>query len=346
MAVAWDRYLNGPIPQERFAECRRRCFAAFAEQRENILRVFEATAPRSIACLGAGSLNDIPYQEFVRRGAELHLVDWLPDATLNGIDLSIVDRTDAGEPRCLYCDPSVAGRDYCEHFRRAEGSDVPVCELYVEPADGSRRCREFAKGARPILHQADVTGGYADAFGRQVSVELRGVRDWKDGLTRGIALARRVEGRRAAPAIPDQSIDLVTSSMLLTQFENEPFQYLSTCVAALVGRPTPREEAALQALVEEFRDLLLNRQMEGHFQEIRRLLAPGGRCYLSFELFRRLEETNRWFVVAGMPRALEIAGRYFQIRFDLLPDEMRLSRFSTDEVPSLACSLVLEAADE
>ena len=80
---------------------------AFEEQRTNITPVFEAKSPKVIACLGAGVLNDIPYDLFVRSGARVHLVDWMPSSIEAGIDRSIIDVGENGCPRCAYCDPSV-----------------------------------------------------------------------------------------------------------------------------------------------------------------------------------------------------------------------------------------------
>lgn len=342
MSVAWDLYLNAPISPERFADCRNRCWEAFADQRANIQRVFEATTPRTVVCLGAGALNDIPYREFIRAGASLHLVDWLPGAVMNGIDLSIVESTERGEPCCLYSDSRVSGIDYCQHFQRGCDLKTQVCERYATRPDMSPRCTAFAKGIYPIIHQEDVTGGYATEFGRQVLAELRGVRRWKQALAKGLALARRAGGRHAPLGIPSHSADLVTSSMLLSQFEHEPYAYFAHRVADQIGPPSQREEDELHSLGEELRGVLLDQQVERHCLEIKRLLAPGGRCYLSFELFHRLE-TARWFVVTGMSRALEIVGRHFLLNFDILPERNVMGRFQTDATPSLVCGLLLEA---
>ena len=76
MLVGWDEYLKLSNACDTFHECCRRCRPAFEQHRRNIQCAVEITRPKTVACLGPGALNDIPYEFMVRLGASIHLVDW------------------------------------------------------------------------------------------------------------------------------------------------------------------------------------------------------------------------------------------------------------------------------
>ena len=76
MTITWDEYLTVPNAESKYSECAAVCRSTFAQQRQNIARLVESRRPKSVVCLGAGVLNDIPYPELVRIGAKVHLVDW------------------------------------------------------------------------------------------------------------------------------------------------------------------------------------------------------------------------------------------------------------------------------
>ena len=68
MPVGWEEYLKVSNPCDRFHECRRRCKSTFEQHRRVIRCAVEATRPKTVACLGAGVLNDIPFEFLVRSG--------------------------------------------------------------------------------------------------------------------------------------------------------------------------------------------------------------------------------------------------------------------------------------
>ena len=105
MSVTWDKYLRIPDADAATTTCRQRCRAAFQHQRANILRVLDAVVPSTVACFGAGALNDIPYEHLVRSGTTLHLIDWIPGAMEAGIDHAVISRGEVGALRCAYCQP-------------------------------------------------------------------------------------------------------------------------------------------------------------------------------------------------------------------------------------------------
>lgn len=99
------------------------------------------------------------------------------------------------------------------------------------------RCPTFDKGALPVTNCEDVTGGYAESFARRIGRTLQGVQSWRKAIERTVTLARKVRGTQRL-SLPSGSVDLVTSSMVVSQFEHEPYQFSSRCWrrSALLGR--------------------------------------------------------------------------------------------------------------
>ncbi len=81
MPVGWDEYLKVSNACDTFHKCCRQCRPAFEQHRRNIQCAVEVTRPKTVACLGAGVLNDIPDELMVRLGA------FHPS---RGLDLAIV----------------------------------------------------------------------------------------------------------------------------------------------------------------------------------------------------------------------------------------------------------------
>lgn len=301
-----------------------------------------------MACLGAGVLNDIPYRTFLAADATVYLVDWLPGSVDAGLKLSIIKTGDDGLPRCDYCDPAIPCPErYCRHFRHPAGQGgAGVCEHFAASQDEPLHCTAFERGDLPFVHYADVTAGYASDFARAVSTDLGRVRSWTEAFARARILAGRVKRHRRTLSIPDDAVQMVTSSMVMSQFEHEPYGFWAQQMVAQLGSPSPSEEARLLSVMEEFRTSLLDDQIERHCEEIDRILAPGGRCYLSTEMFHWLPQKKQWITVEGMPKMLEVLGRHFAFNFDLIPETESLSRFEARGGLSLACSFVLESKKE
>ena len=342
MSTSWDDYLRLPDASLASRECHLRCKNRFDLHRNNIQRVFDATRPDSVACLGTGVLNDIPYRWMVEAGASIHLVDWLPGIIDAGLALSIIGQDEHGQPNCIYCTSAIdCPEQYCRHYRESRESVQAVCDRFMPTSEPPLRCKAFERAEFPIVHHEDVTRGYASEFGRGVDDELRGVRSWKQAFARGMALAQNVKRYDMRLNIADASIKLVTSSMLLSQFDHEPYEYFTRRVAAKLGPPSENEEKRLLPTMESLRKTLLTTQIERHCMEIKRMLAPGGRCYMSFEVFHTVPDSTNWFVVKGMADALEIVGRHFLFDFDIIPQEEMITRFATRGAPSLVFSFVL-----
>lgn len=342
MPTSWNDYLNVPAAGNAYRKCQERCAEGFEPLRAVVRRVVEALQPENVACLGAGVLNDIPYRTLVRTAANIHLVDWLSGAVEAGIGRSILARGEDGLPRCVYC--ALGGETaetYCAHFEKDGDDESPVCARFEPGRDGLPACAAFAKGEQPQVHREDVTGGFATAFGGGVDKALAGVKSWKQALRRADGLANRVRHHHVGLDIEDGSIDLVTSSMVVSQFENEPYGYFSKRVAGILNRPSKKEERRLGAELDSLKSKLLIWQVERHCDEIERILAPGGCCFMAFEVFQCDPVSGRWFLVEEMHRVLGILGRRFDFDFGVLPAADSCVELNVDNAPSVVQTFLL-----
>jgi hypothetical protein len=348
MATAWDDYLTAAGTPEAYRLCRRERGDAFGPLREVLRRLIGTSRPRIVACLGAGVLNDIPYRALVRSGATIHLVDWLPGAVESGIADSVV-RVGGGadKPECVYCDlGDEKAWAYCRNFQLPRDPTKGTCARFASPPDGSPACEAFEKGELPYVHREDVTGGFASAFARGVSGELGETGSWRQALGRANALAKRVRRHRTSLSVPERSADLVISTMVLSQFEHEPYNYFAQQAAARLGRPTPGEERRLKPALEGLRSLLLSTQIERHCDEIERILAPGGVCFVSFETFHFDPDLGRWFLVKEMHDAVAFLAQRFRFDFDLLGEGGGVVRYASGERRSIVNCFVLTRATD
>ena len=325
MAVSWETYLSAPRQGIACRDCRLAYTPRLAPLSAAIRRLIERLEPASIACLGAGMLNDIPYDALIGSGAEIHLVDWLPQLVESGVARSIIACDPNGTPRCLYCyDGDGAGgadpRVFCRNFV-AEGraETEQVCDNFEAAPGDPATCRAFVRGDCPRVHGADVTGGYASEFGRAIGAAVGQAKSWRHAFKQAGAVSDRARRHRSSLAIPDGGMALVTSSMVISQFEHEPYDYFSKVATERLGLPTPQEERRLAPNVEILRDRLVAVQIDRHLAEIARIMAPDGRCFLAFETMHRARDDREWFVVPQMHDALTAIARQFDFDFEALP---------------------------
>ncbi len=294
-----------------------------------------------MACLGAGLLNDIPYRDMVHSGTAIHLVDWLPGGMETGIRLSIVNEDEG--PDCTYCHLSDEdAQTYCRRFDRSKDPEKRVCNSF-KPGEGEfPTCTAFERGDLPVVHEADVTAGYARAFAEGVPEIVARSSNWKQALRGAWARTREIGIHSEPLEIPENSVDLVTSVLVMSQFEHEPYSYFSRQAAARLGPPTAREEKRLQVDLERLRSSLLEEQIDRHCREIARILAPGGYCIMAFELFHFDSTLDRWFLVEEMYRGLKIVERHLEFTGDLLADSDTVCRFEQDDAASLVYYFALK----
>lgn len=336
----WRDYL-ARAPRHRYGDCRRLYGPAFARQKQLIGRLADRLRPEVVACLGAGVLNDIPYAALVRSGAAIHLVDWLPGAVEAGVGLSIMEVGEGGRPQCAYCAIGGEAAAYCRGYRGGSAPRQGVCDNFKPAGDRALACAAFDLGERPAIHAGDVTQGFASACGTAMGEALSGAGTWRQALRAAAAAAKRTRRHRHSLAIADGSVDLVTSSMLISQFDAEPYGYFSHQAAARFGLPDESEERRLRGESRRLRSLLLATQIERHCDEIERILAPGGRCFMSFEMFHFDAGSGRWFLVEEMHRALAYLAGRFDFDFDAVPASDNVGRFQGQGAVSLVHSFVL-----
>lgn len=316
----WHDYLVPTGGANALAACRNLCLPAFASQRNTIEQIAQKLQPTVVACLGAGPLNDIPLDYLVGSQATVHLVDWMQGSIDFGLTRSIIEQQAAGDVACIFCRLSAGTPEqYCLSYQKPADASQTVCPAYADDTASGETCASYRKGTLPHVHYQDVTGGYASAFATALGDALDGVTTWRQAFRRAITLARRVKKRRTPLDIADHSIDLAISSLLVSQFEFEPYDYFSRQVSSLIGPPSTREEKQLRPLIESLRAELVTNQVLGHCDEIERILAADGHCFMAFEMFHREHGSKRWFLVHEMHRILELIADRFAFDFDSDP---------------------------
>ncbi len=88
-ADRWKRYLYRPVSLQRAHDQNATFGVAFRSQRHAISAIFSSLGATRVACLGSGYLSDIPVEEFAVAGADVHLVDWVPDVSLAGFQYKL-----------------------------------------------------------------------------------------------------------------------------------------------------------------------------------------------------------------------------------------------------------------
>ncbi len=343
MATTWDDYVAVPDATLAFRTCRQAHAPAFAKLRDTIQYVARETAPKTVVCLGAGLLNDIPYGHFVEESETVHLVDWIPGIVDQGLAMSSVEQDDKGQSRCIYCALSDGrAKTYCRGYADSRDASGGVCRNFRPAGAGVDACEAYERGEQPIVEVGDVTAGFATAFGRGANAELESVRTWRQVLRRGNALSSKLKRHRTVLSIADSSVDLVTSSMVISQFAHEPYDYFSKQAAARLGTPTPREDRALKSAANSLRAVLAHEQVIRHRDEIERILAPDGVCFLAFELYHYDDDIAQWFLVQEMLEALGTFAATMTFRFDLLPPGGAMREFETPRGKSLVHCVVLQ----
>lgn len=342
-STTWDDYLSPPNAVAAYETCRTRSRSAFARQKTSIQNLIENRDPRVVACLGAGMMNDIPYWSLIEANVEVHLIDWLPEVAEFGVAHAILRNDGETPPQCLYCQ-AADSELYCLSYRQQRSGDTAqVCDAFQPDNEKQQLCSAFRKGSLPHIHRQDVTGGYADAFGAAVADALGGIDSWRQAFKRGAALAARLKRASHALDIADHSVDLVVSSMVMSQFEHEPYGYFSKQVHDLIGPPSPQEQVRLGPAMEKLRETLLTNQIDGHCTEINRLLAPGGRGFLAFEMFHRESGADGWSLVPEMHRALAQISRHFTFDFEDGPNPVVDPSFENAQGHSVVHHLLLAA---
>lgn len=202
---------------------------------------------------------------------------------------------------------------YCAAF--AEPTSEGKCANFVPHATSQQGCASYAAGTEPTFIVADVTAGRATRFARSVDSVLRRSKSPIDAMRKALTEARRFSATFDHIEIEDHSIDFVSSSMVASQFDVEPWRFFRSAMEAHFGREAIESaEERLLPQAEKLGKLLFEGLVDGHLSEIHRLLRPDGRAYLSVEMFHSVNGRDSFFPVVS--RLIDLASPYFTFDFD------------------------------
>jgi hypothetical protein len=278
--------------------------------------------------MGAGYLNDIPIEDFAAQGAAVHLVDWMTDVPQQAYLRDMV-RLVEQEYICLVCRYAKNPNDYCRNFnkddraRAALGNDVEtseVCDNFEADTENPPHCRAYQPGIYPIFHNADVTQGRGVEFAEKLPQLLAGTKTPRKSFSKAAARIKSIKSGDGIE-VEDGSVDFITSAMVASQFDFEPFGYFLSSVVDKFGEKSVLSEAKVLGPWEiDLRNAIFRLLMEGHCLEMIRLLSPGGMVYFSIETAHKEKGATAWFQPETVPTTLEMIGRYFDFDLDMMPE--------------------------
>ena len=340
----WDSYLDAPLPKDKLLQFGRD--SAFDSQRERIDMLLRRFKPHRVACLGSGYLNDLPIESLFQIADETYFIDWLPNVSLLGLVRRIIQHAEGGT-RCVFCECAHPER-FCRRFTGSIGESPGVCTAFSGLEDSKIRCVNYEPGDDPRFVCADVTSGRASRFGQRVFNAVQKSDTPKQAFNRAIRECRRCSDVHDPIPIHSDSFNFVTSSLVASQFDAEPYGYFARLIERKFGRDAVEAKGhVLVPLMEELRAELFRVQIEGHCAEIFRLLnKEDGRAYLSVELFRSLPASDDFFLTHESPQLLESLERHFFFDFVSIPVEEALRSHAMGEGTSIVQSFVLRPKSE
>jgi hypothetical protein len=310
----WESYLSTSV-NNRFVHERLGLYEkAFGDHKENISNMIHSLSPNSIAVLGAGFLNDLPIDDLLAQGRKVYLVDWADNASTFGMARSIVSKDINDCYSCLFCKKGT-GKEYCRNFTGEFIADG-VCTVFESVEEPYVTCKNYEPAVEPSFIKADITAGVARSFAEKIEKRMASCKTAKDAFLTAIAIADNYH--HTPIPVENNSMELVTSSMVLSQFDFEPYTYFSTLLQKRFGRDElERHESKLLPLMEKLRTKLFTLQVDAHVKEIYRIVKKDdqARVYVSAELFSSHSGSDKFFLVQDMPKALEALGKYFFFEF-------------------------------
>lgn len=344
-SIFWDSYLSSHHTDNKILGARLfLCEKAFADHKDNISKMITALRPNTIAILGAGYLNDIPLDDLIEMNRKVYLVDWIDNVTRTGISKAII-RKDGGYHSCLLCRKGT-GKEYCKNFTGEFRAEY-VCTGFCPTEEPFLACNSYEPAPETGIIKADITGGVSHSFAVKIEKSIGYCKTAKEAFLRAISIVG--EFKYQPIPIDDNSIELVTSSMVLSQFDVEPYTYFSILLEEHFGREYLRKhEEKLTPLMENLRTKLFTLQVESHVKEMHRIVKKDkkSRVYVSAELFRSYLDENQFFLVQDMPKALEIIGKYFLYEFGDLLEGRVIRKSALGEGTSINQSYILVPKSE
>jgi len=327
LGLDWECYLKPPtIP---VAAHRAKSAAAFAGQKATIGKLCSILHPGTIVCMGAGYLNDIPAEDFIAINADIYFAEWIDGITQQAFHYDLV-REIADRFICLACKCSGDPKKYCRNYSAENRNsfsflgphtDADHCENFLRSEnDAHPSCANYQASEFPRFLRADVTQGVAQNFATQVPGILRRANQPQQAFRYAIRASEQTRAKVLLP-LPDHSVDFITSSMVASQFDFEPYSFFIRNLFLHFGQQAvERNLHMLDRLVESLRDNLFLTQMEGHCQEMLRLLKPEGRIYFSIETLHSDRSSEPYFHAEVSCKAMSIIGRYFYFDLQTLPE--------------------------
>ncbi len=340
--IPWEGYLKS---NQGLDDCRQKCWTTFSGQRARIRNLFLALLPKTVVCMGSGYLNDIPLEDFVKAGCKIVFVDWVKDLSRNAYLQDIVKKK-LGDYQCLICQTQGNPKNFCSnyHIRKKVDPESPpdYCDYFQASKGGIPQCVHFELGLTPEFLEEDVTQGAAGGFANQLTRILPKAKTPKMVFKKALQVVRALNRVERLLPIEDHSVDMVTSSMVVSQFDFEPYGFMEKNLALRFGVENLLEqEKKLLPYMIDLRERLFKIMVDRHFREIHRILHPKGRVYFSSEMFHRIPGTGRWYPVKGATQALGILERYFWFDFNDSPDLPPLERIQMYGEESVVDSHVL-----
>lgn len=336
----WRDYLHIDNPAEAAAVCQMACGKNFKAEHNRLCQLQKKLKPEAVAVLGAGCLNDIPIREFLEEGTHVALVDWVPGLTQAGLARKMVYRTEEGLV-CICCrSPDRFAPKICTNFfppKKARN----LCRQFQPSGSPDCQCGNFSPGPEPSILEGDVSGGLGHRFAESVFSCVSRSPNPGTALRQMKKVLGAAAGEKLRMPLPAASFDLVVSAMVVSQFNFEPHGYLSS---SLLARYTDTSAPSLERRVRELQRQLFQKMLAGHLGEIRRLLKPQGRAYLSFEVLHRKRDRRRWFLPSHVAPVLEEISKRFECSDDAFPLTDSLRRIEVREGESLVQSFLLTAA--
>lgn len=340
--LSWEQYLHIDPDTDYVDRCRLLSTPLFNDQKKLIRELYATLKPQRIACLGSGCLNDIPIDQFIKGGSVVYLVDWIPDISEKGFQSDLIGK-EGDNYSCLFCtldrDPLI----FCTSFQKECPSQESVCDNFTPSPGPAVRCESYHPGSEPLFLNRDITSGRATAFAKRIALLVKSSNTPKQAFRKALEEARRCHAVDEKIPIEDHSLDLVTSSMVVSQFDHEPYGFFSKLLFQHFDSKILKEEASLIPLMEELRSEFFQIQIEGHIKELYRLVKKeGGRVYFSVELFHSLSDQNELFMVHEIPKAMEELGRYFFFDFQAIPHDQALRKIEKENQVSILTSFLLK----
>jgi hypothetical protein len=325
-AIDWERYLTPP--EYSVATHRAKSASSFARQRDNISKLCHILCPRTVVCMGAGYLNDIPEDDLIAIGADVYFVEWVKGITEQAFRYDLIKQIEE-QFACLVCKCSGDPQKYCKNYQKQGGffsrarekESGDICKNFSAAGQNIvPLCSNYAPGEFPQFVHADVTQGIAEHFAREIPGILKRAQNPRQAFRRAVQTSERPCANKLLP-LGDHSVDFITSSMVASQFDFEPYTYFIRNLLLRFGQNLAgRHIDELETLEKTLRDNLFLSQVEGHCREMLRLLKPQGRIYFSIETLHKDKPSDPWFHAEVASKTMGIIGQHFYFDMESLPE--------------------------